>query len=89
MVAPLSIRAERVCWSWRPVGHISMLILSLFFGSMVRKKNLAGVIERGALLRRCGGEYGCIEMVRIHWEVATAGWSKFVASSIGRMSYQF
>ena len=63
-----------------------MLIFSLFLCMTVRRKNLVGVVGRGALLGHCGGEGVSIEMVRIHWGVTTAGWSKSIVSSTERMS---
>ena len=73
VVAPLSIKAERVYWSWQPVGHTSTSILSLFVGLTVCKKNLVGMVRMGALLRCCRGKGGWILIVQVHCGVTTTG----------------
>ena len=55
------------------MGHTSTLIFSSFLCSMVRRKNLVGIVGRGALLGHCGEEGVSIVIVRIHWGVTTAG----------------
>ena len=63
-----------------------MSIFSSFLCVTVRRKNLRGVVESGALLGHCGGKDVLIEMVRIHWGVTTAGWLMSVVSSTERTS---
>ena len=63
IVAPLSIRAERVCWSWRPIEQMLILIFSLFLGLIVHRKNLEGMVVGEALLGHLGRDKVFIEMV--------------------------